>query len=359
MEPYKRWSLLLLAAAGILLALCAGAVWRVDPFFHYHAPDPEGEVWFDQRAQSAGLLRSQDYETVLMGSSLAANYRPFWFDVFYDTSTVKVTFPNGGFGEFTTALDYAYECRPVGRVIFGLDPNLLARDPAEEPSELPEYLYDDDPWNDGRYLLNKDALFRAVYTVWKKAQGETQPLQDAFVWDGSVFFSRQLALAGYTRPEESGTTVPADFFLANSRANLETVTGWAEAHPDTEFILFFSPYSILFWDSMDRQGETEAMLTMLADAIETLLAYDNVELQFFMADTDIITNLDNYADHIHVAGRVTYRLAEAMPTGRYRLTEENWRQVLDGLQEFVVNYDYDSIWTAGETGPEAESGEDL
>ena len=78
----KRWCAGLLAAAAALLALCAGTVRLVDPFFHYHPPDPEGEVWFDQRAQGAGLLRSQSYETVLMGSSLAANYRPFWFDVF-------------------------------------------------------------------------------------------------------------------------------------------------------------------------------------------------------------------------------------------------------------------------------------
>ena len=107
-QSYRRWAAALLGTAALLLLLCAGTIWRVDPFFHYHDPDPEGEVWFDQRAQGAGLLRTQDYETVLMGSSLAANYRSFWFDVFYDTSTVKVTFPNGGFEGFSQALDYAY-----------------------------------------------------------------------------------------------------------------------------------------------------------------------------------------------------------------------------------------------------------
>ena len=60
------------------------------------------------------------------------------------------------------------------------------------------------------------------------------------------------------------------------------------------------------------------MLTMLADAVETLLAYDNAELQFFMADRDVISDLDNYADHIHVAGRVTYRLAEAIKKSQKR-----------------------------------------
>ena len=345
-NPKKRWTAALLLTFVVLLGLCGGTVRLVDPFFHYHDPDPEGEVWFDQRAQGAGLLRSQEYETVLMGSSLAANYRPFWFDVFYETSTVKVTFPNGGFGEFTRALDYACTQQDVERVIFGLDPNLLARDPEEEPDQLPEYLYDTNPWNDGQYLLNKDVLMRSGYTLLKKMSGETQSIQDAFVWDGNVFFSKELALAGYERPEATGETLAADAFLENGRANLERVTGWLEQYPDTEFIFFFSPYSILFWDKMNQLGQTEAMLTLLQETVETLLQYDNAELQFFMADTQVITNLQNYADHIHVAGRVTYRMAQAMPTGQYRLTKETYVEVLDGLRDFVVHYDYEQIWAA-------------
>ena len=346
MKSYKRWIAALLLTVIALLGLCAGIVRVVDPFFHYRAPDSEGEVWFDQRSQGAGLLRSQNYETVLMGSSLAANYRSFWFDVFYETSTVKITFPNGGFQEFSQALDYAYTQQDVERVIFGLDLNLLARSPEEEPNQLPDHLYDDNPFNDGQYLLNKDVLLRSGYTLLKKAAGETQTIQDAFVWDGNVFFSKQLALAGYERPEPTGIVEPAELFLENGRANLAEVTAWLEAHPDTEFIFFFSPYSILFWDKMDRLGQTEAMLTLLEEATETLLAYDNAELQFFMADTEVITNLDNYADHIHVAGRVTYRMSRAMPTGEYRLTAENRAEVLDGLRDFVVNYDYDKIWAS-------------
>ena len=343
-RSYQRWAATLLGTAALLLALCAGTVRMVDPFLHYHAPDPEGEVWFDQRAQGAGLLRTQDYETILMGSSLAANYRAFWFDVFYETSTVKITFPNGGFEEFSRALDYACTQREVKRVIFGLDPNLLARSPGDAPNQLPEYLYDDAPLNDGKYLLSKDVLMRSGYTLLKKAAGETQPLQDAFVWDGNVFFSKALALAGYDRPEGVSEAAPADAFLKNGRENLTTVTGWLEEHPDTEFVFYFSPYSILFWDKMQRQGETEAMLALLEEVTETLLSYDNAELQFFMADEAIITDLDHYADHIHVAGRVTYRLAEAMPAGTYRMTAENRMEMLDGLRQLVVNYHYDQIW---------------
>lgn len=343
-DAKRRWALAVLAAALLLLAVCAGTVRLVDPFFHYRAPDPAGEVWFDQRAQGAGLLRSQQYRTILLGSSLAANYRPFWFDVFYETATVKVTFPNGGFREFGQALDYAFARQDVERVIFGLDPNLLSRSPAEEPDQLPGYLYDDNPWNDGQYLLNKDALLRSAYMVLKKAQGETQELQDAFVWDGNVSFNREEALGGYQRPESIEAEKPADCFRENYLANLAEVTGWLEKYPDASFIFYFSPYSILFWDKADRLGETEAVLAMLDEVTEILLRYDNAELQFFMDDFAVITDLRNYADHIHVAGRVTYQMSRSMPSGEYRLTAENRRERLDALRDFVVNYNYTEIF---------------
>ena len=333
-------SVALLAALG----LCAAIVAVVDPFFHYRDPDPEAEVWFEERSQTAGLLRSQDYETLLMGTSLAANYRPLWFDAYFDTKTVKATLPNGGFHEFTQVLDYACETHEVKRVIFGLDPNILVRPIEEAPDQLPSYLYDSNPWNDGAYLLNKSVLVRALYTVKERAAGNTQSIQDAFVWDGSVFFSKELALAGYQRPEREETVLPVGAFLEDCEENLEVVKSWLERYPDTEFLFYYSPYSILFWDKMERQGRTDAMFAALEYATRELLAYDNVTIQCFLTDLDTITDLENYADHIHVAGRVTWRMSKAMAGTEHQLTVENYREKLDALRTYVVNYDYESIW---------------
>lgn len=343
-QEYRKWVLGLLAAIAAMLGLCAAIVIVVDPFFHYRTPDPEAEVWFEQRCQTAGLLRSQDYETVLMGTSLAANYRPLWFDAYFDTKTVKATFPNGGFHEFSQALDYACGTHDVKRVIFGLDPNILVRSVEEAPDQLPAYLYDTNPWNDSPYLLNKDVLVRALYVVREKAAGNTQALQDAFVWDGNVFFSKELALAGYKRPEIEDTVLPEDALLGVCDENLAVVKTWLEEYPDTEFIFYYSPYSILFWDKMARMGQTDAMFAVLKHATEELLAYDNAKVQCFLTDIDTITDLDNYADHIHVAGRVTWRMSKAMAGTEHLLTLENYEAKLDALREYVLNYDYESIW---------------
>lgn len=341
---YRNWTLGLLAAVLGTLGLCAAVVAAVDPFFHYRSPDPEAEVWFEQRCQTAGLLRSQDYETVLMGTSLAANYRPLWFDAYFHTKTVKATFPSGGFHEFSQALDYACATHNVKRVIFGLDPNILVRPPEEAPDQLPAYLYDENPWNDSPYLLNKGVLVRALYAAREKAAGNTQALQDAFVWDGNVFFSKELALAGYKRPEAADEVLPEDALLEVCDENLAVVESWLTEHPGTEFIFYYSPYSILFWDKMERQGRTDAMFAAIKHATRELLAYDNAKIQCFLTDTGTITNLDNYADHIHVAGRVTWRMSRAMAGTEFLLTAENYEEKLDALRDYVVHYDYESIF---------------
>ena len=79
-------------------------------------------------------------------------------------------------------------------------------------------------------------------------------------------------------------------------------------------------------------------------ATRELLAYDNAKIQCFLTDIDTITDLDNYADHIHVAGRVTWRMSKEMAQTDHLLTLENYEEKLDALREFVVNYDYESIW---------------
>lgn len=118
-------------------------------------------------------------------------------------------------------------------MIFGLDPNLLARNPEEEPAELPGYLYDDDPWNDGAYLLNKDVLLRSVYALWKKHGGQGETVQDAFFRDGKEDFDRETALFSYERPARAETVMPADSLLENAERNLAVVENWLKEHPDT------------------------------------------------------------------------------------------------------------------------------
>ena len=41
----KRWVLYLVGLVTLGLLLCGTAIYCIYPFFHYHNPDPEAEVW--------------------------------------------------------------------------------------------------------------------------------------------------------------------------------------------------------------------------------------------------------------------------------------------------------------------------
>lgn len=127
-------------------------------------------------------------------------------------------------------------------------------------------------------------------------------------------------------------------------ANLSVVTGWVEAHPDTEFDFFFPPYSILYWDKMVRLGEVDAVLAAMERACGVLTAYDNVKLYGYLLDREIVENLDNYCDYIHHSNGVCVEILEMLRADEGRLTAENITGVLADWREFVVHYDYEKFW---------------
>lgn len=337
----KRLIACLLVGVFAVLVASGITMYTLDPYFQYHAPDETGDSWFDERYQTSGLLRFQDYATVLIGTSLAANYQPSWFDTAFDTQTVQITFPSGSIAEFDTALSYAFHCQDLERVVVGLDANIVARSPNDDPYELPDYLYNDTVVDDLPYLTNKITLAKSIYY----ATDDSTPLVSldcAHLWDYT--FSKEMAIKSYPRPAISDVTQEADAYLANADYHLATVTQWLTDHPDVTFDFYLSPYSILFWDKMDREGTTEAMLTMIEYTMETLLTYPNANVHFFMDELDIITNLDNYTDHIHTSTTVTSSMVTAMAEGFYVVSEENLATKVDGLRQFVVNYDYERIF---------------
>ena len=74
-RTYRRWTCGLVAAVAVLLAACAAVVYLVDPCLYYRMPEDWDPIFFNERYQAAGLAKNVQADTVLMGTSMAANYR--------------------------------------------------------------------------------------------------------------------------------------------------------------------------------------------------------------------------------------------------------------------------------------------
>ena len=343
-KTYQHWVCGFLAALLALLALCAGAVYIVDPCLYYRMPERWQPVFFNERYQTAGMVKHVPADTVIMGSSTTANYRAAWVEEVYESSGLRITIPDGHFSEFDQVMDLLYREHSPERIIFALDPNILMRDDRSVTGAMPEYLYNQNPLDDVKYLLNKDCLYYSVYVLLANRQGGGQPLDEGFTSDASGDWGKYAVLWSYDRPLVSEEQIPEDAYLAFVDENLSVMEGWFLAHPDTEFEVFLTPYSILFWDRVIRQGGLDACFKALERACETLTGYPNVHVHTMLFCEGMATGLGNYCDYIHYSGESANWVLRSIRGGKFLLKPENIGTALADWREFVVNYDYDSLW---------------
>ena len=270
---YRKYLAGFLATVIALLAICAGVVYGIDPSFQYHLPYGNIKaVYLNERYQNAGLAKNLEYDTVILGSSVTANFRLSQFNELFDAQTVKLTFPGGCFSDFETALNLCFETHDVKRVFWSIDPKILMTPYDEEPTPLPEYLYNSNPFDDVKYLFNKDVILEQCgESILATLSGEGQSLDDAFTWDTKYEFSHEHALWSYVRPDWQEEPQPADADDDIIDQNLECVLSFVKAHPDTEFYLMTPPYSMLCWDRILRDGRYTAVLKLYDRLLEELL----------------------------------------------------------------------------------------
>lgn len=345
-RPCRRFVCGFLILVAVLLSLAAAAVAVLDPAFQYHLPlDGVTPVYQNERYQNAGLAKHLTYDTVILGSSVTANFRPSQFNELFGGQTLKMTYPGACFADFDAALTLCFRKQPVKRVFWSIDPKIVMTDYDAAPIELPDYLYNDNPLDDINYLFNKDVLLEQCgESLLSTLRGdEAVPLDDAFTWDQKYEFSHSKALWSYSRPAWTPEVTGAHAFDAQIDRNLACIEQWVTAHPETEFYLFAPPYSVLFWDRVTRDGTYEAYLTLFDRMLTTFSAYDNVRYYCFAADYDMMHDLNRYTDEVHYTGEVNRQMAETMATTA-GMTIEDRTDMQVTLRAIVETFDFDSLF---------------
>lgn len=339
----KRFIRIFAVTLVLLLGLYAGVVAVIDPMYHYHPPILGLPLHLDDgRYQNASTARNFDYDTVIMGTSISANASASQVEALFGGKAIKMIVLDGYFSDFSAALDIALETHAVKRVIWGIDSNILARSESGRTVDLPEYLYNRNPFDDVQYLFNKDLLsdMGEILAGWRRHQAPT--MDDAFAWEARGW-SKQHALAGYPRPQSFAPAAPPDSLLDNAREGLAVLEGYARDNPQVDFQLYMAPYSILFWDKTARSGLLDATLEMHRTVMEALCALPNVSLYYFLDEYSLITDLDHYADHIHFSPDINRWVFDTM-AAREPVKAEDIGPRLAALRSFIIGYDFEAIF---------------
>ena len=142
---------------------------------------------------------------------------------------------------------------------------------------------------------------------------------DSYNWAQWKEFNSDMALGLYIRKPSVSEMKPENYYEHLLHQNLNLLTSRIKAHPETVFYVFIPPYSMLWWDNIYREGDTESYLYNMECAMETLLSYDNVKLYYFQNDREVITDLENYMDILHFSPDINHYICDSLLSGDHQI----------------------------------------
>lgn len=320
----------------ILMLLVGGIVCIMDPFYVYHAPLFGTEaVLYDRDYQMPGTVRNFAYDTVILGSSVAENFDSQYVDECYDANTIKIIRASGSVADLLYYMDIAHEEHEIKRVFWCLDIFAMTSSPEctfQDNEEL-AYLYTKNPLDDISYVYNKDILFEKLPQSLAYAAMGINTGGQAYNWAADKDFSAAGAMRAYSKPKEVSTNVDYSTELQWLKSNLEAVEKEIREHTETEYIILFPPYSMMWWDCGYVNGIAELYFDVLEETIPALCELDNAKVYYFQNDRDIVCNLDNYMDMIHYSPEINQFMLECVSKDERRVTSEQVEAVLQDMRD--------------------------
>lgn len=319
-----------------LLIFLIAVVVLFDPFYQYHKPLPGlKSVLSDKEYQCVGTLRTFDYDSLIVGSSVCENYNNHWFDEGFDCTAIKAIRSYGAIADLCYLLDIAYKNQDLKYIFFNIDPSSLSAstETTYESTGCPMYLYDTNYLNDYSYVLNKDVIMEKIPYMLAFSLKSDYDEGNSYNWAQWKYFGADLATGMYNRLSTVKPMYEQTYYQEELNGNIALLEAQVKAHPETTFKFFFPPYSMLWWDNAYRSGERDAHLYNEEQVISALLKYDNVEIYYYQDEEEIITNLDNYMDMIHFSKDINHVICDKIIAGESRLTEENYKERLQNMYE--------------------------
>lgn len=344
---HKRWLAAFLAVLIAAMAAVMLLVVYIDPFFQYHEPLEEFPYVVDNQInQNPGMAKNMEYDSVILGSSMTVNFNTDWFSELMGLNTIKLSYSGAFPKDQANIMDIIFQSgKDISAVFLGIDIITYSGGVEETKYPIPEYLYDFNIWNDIPYLLNKDVLLQ--YILRPLADPDKTDLATVYKsWWTDDYYNIQWVMHNYTPPEAVEEEADPESYIQNIEANLDAnICPYIENNPNTQFYIFYPPYSILFWNDVLTENHMEATMREYEYICERLLEYENVKLFFFPNQEWIICDLNNYADYSHYHPDINRYMTECFADGECRITSENLAEELDKMKEIVDNYDFQTLFS--------------
>lgn len=346
MSQAKRFNIFVLLSTIIILTIVVGTVFYVDPAIHYREPQEGKYMLLRGNWQNDGIAKYYDYNAIIIGTSMTQLFKPSEMNKLFDVQGIKLPYTGSYFKTTSDQIERAYGYgKEIKMVVRSLDNTSLSQEKDYEADGFyPQFFYDSSIVNDMPYLLNKEPFLDALSLLLTTSNKNTD--MDMYLnWSSESTYGAEQVWKTMKKIERSNEVRQfTESDKERLRANLEqNIIRQAIEHSETEFYLFFPPYSIAYWYSLKEKGSLHYERMLDEATMEMLLSYQNIHLFFFPANTEWTCDLNNYSDYVHYGEWINSAILECMKAGEYELYEDNYMEILDEIETFYVNYDYGKL----------------
>jgi|GEM_PF-1933601 len=345
MEP-KKWTKAVLGAATAILLILMALNAVIDPFVQYHSPLPALEPYYTFSQEYAmywliGRARHTPAEGAVLGSSLSNFISSNKLSQLSGKKIVPLKKSMGRPDVYTLFLRESFKRNRLQIVYYEITfPHLSEK----YPEEIPRYLYNSNPFDDVKYLLNKEVLGMSTYIVsgWASDALDTnhKKQRERQAWNRELFEVDRTQLSShystltvarslYVRHNKVADKHSVIAYRANASEAVEkNIIPFLEKYPHTRFVFIVPCISILNTYDQVREGTAGDYLGIYKDLMLRLLQYDNAEIHMFSDVEGFVDNLDNYKDRVHYCPAGGDLIIDGLKSGKYRITPQNIDQRL-------------------------------
>jgi hypothetical protein len=353
-----------LSASGLVILMVAALNFAVDPLQLFRPARVLPAMYsLDSRMQNAGLIRSQDFDTVFMGTSLAIHFRQSDIDRLLGVKSLKLAMTGSNSREQSFVLAAALERRPK-RVIWQIDDWIFRDAPdIDQDAYLPADLYRRNAKGVAGYLFSGAMARESVWilarsikplekTVARLTSGilvkfpisrvdDINALRPDFDVAGAYNAKKAMAeFAQITAPARRAFLAEGYDYDAMVRNFERDAVGLIAGNPDVQFDIYFPPYSILQWVAMRDASPATLKIAYDFSAYigHRLAGLPNVRLHDFRAAREITHDLSHYGDVIHHSPAIDLKVLSHLAVGDYVVKRDAPTASIERLKAQVEAY---------------------
>ncbi|MFZ9659134.1 MAG: hypothetical protein ACO29X_01110 [Arcobacteraceae bacterium] len=333
----------------IFIACVAVFNFIIDPFQQYRQPTLYKTFYGgNQRALNTGLSKHHDYQSIIIGSSMTENFLISKSNEIIP-KPIKLSISGATSHEIFLMLNTAFGTgKKIDTILIGFDMYSLSGKVdrlSYGDNSLPMYLYDNDILNDFFYLANFDTLKESIQTPLLNQQYNTDEprwkYENMYQWQhlSEDSFGKENVLEMYDDYKKSKKIIPLEYTFDNLKNSFEhNFISLVEKHPETKFIFFYPPYSMLAFKQWEEHKTLHNILKFKSYAFKRFSAFKNVRLYDFHNAFEITKDLDNYKDFSHYHQNINSWIIDQIKENNYLITIANGDKKIEELQKEIISY---------------------